>query len=272
MGLVIYQVDAFTKQPFSGNPAAVCILPTKRSSRWMQALTSEMNLSETAFLVAEEEGFELRWFTPKKEVSLCGHAALASAHVLYERGVIHPNREIQFYTLSGLLTARLQPDNWIELDFPTKQVSQAEPPDGLLQALGISEPLYVGQNTSGSYLIEIENETILQSLSPDSNALVRTGVNAVMVTSVSKGEYDFTSRNFAPRMGTPEDPVTGSAHCTLGPYWQRRMKKNSFFTYQASSRGGSLKVVVVNDRVLLYGQAVTVAKSELLVRVMIPPK
>lgn len=262
MGLRIYQVDAFTNKPFRGNPAAVCILPEPAEETWMQNLAREMNLSETAFLVRAADGFDLRWFTPAVEVRLCGHATLASAHILWETGVLAPDLEARFFTLSGLLTAEKQGD-WIEMDFPATRAEETSAPPQLLPALGV-EPKFVGKNVF-DYLIEVGTEDEVRSLDPDFTALKELGVRGVMVTSLSGSpEIDFVSRFFAPGAGINEDPVTGSAHCCLGPYWSKRLGKDDFVAYQASERGGTVRVRVAGDRVYLGGQAVTVLVGDLV--------
>ena len=263
MSLTIIQVDTFTTRAFEGNPAAVCVLPDRRDERWMQAVAREMNLSETAFLsVRDDRGFDLRWFTPAIEVALCGHATLASAHVLWETGQLDEVAEARFYTRSGLLTARRAGD-WIELDFPATREERVLAPEGLAEALGCA-PKYVGKNAF-DYLVEVETEEILRSIRPDFARLKHLGGRGVIVTSMSASpEYDFVSRFFAPGAGVDEDPVTGSAHCCLGPFWSSRLGKKELTAYQASERGGVVRVRDRGDRVTLCGQAVTVLRGELL--------
>jgi PhzF family phenazine biosynthesis protein len=262
MGLTIIQVDAFTNRPFAGNPAAVCVLPEPREEEWMQAVAREMNLSETAFLDRQADGFNLRWFTPTVEIALCGHATLASAHVLWEMGHLPPGDDARFHTRSGLLTATRKGD-WIELDFPATPAKPAAPPDGLMQALGV-EPKFVGKNTF-DYLVEVESEEVLRDIRPDFAGLKSLGVRGVIVTSpASSPEYDFVSRFFAPGSGVDEDPVTGSAHCCLSPFWSDRLGKKELMAYQASARGGIVRVRHNGDRVHLGGQAVTVLRGELV--------
>ncbi|HWB95627.1 MAG TPA: PhzF family phenazine biosynthesis protein [Bryobacteraceae bacterium] len=257
----IGQVDAFTNHPFSGNPAAVCVLREPRDEQWMQNVAREMNLSETAFVVPHEDAFHLRWFTPAVEVALCGHATLASAHVLWQEGYLKPGTQARFDTLSGRLLAD-QRGEWIELDFPAKRETAAQPPSNLADALGVT-PRYVGRNDF-DYLVEIESAAQLRSLSPDHALLRRLPVRGVIVTSRSDSpEYDFLSRFFAPGSGIDEDPVTGSAHCCLAPYWSRILEKTEMTGYQASPRGGVVRVRLSGDRVLLGGQAVTVLRGEL---------
>jgi PhzF family phenazine biosynthesis protein len=263
MSIEIIQVDAFTNKPFAGNPAAVCLLPEPRSEDWMQSVAMEMNLSETAFLVRQEDGFNLRWFTPVVEVDLCGHATLASSHVLWEDGILKPDEEARFHTKSGLLTARRNAD-WIELDFPAIPLEEAPPPENLVEALGAS-PVFVGKSRIYYYLIEVESEEEVRGLSPDFAALRDPSVFGIIVTSLSSSpDFDFVSRFFAPGGGIDEDPVTGSAHCCLGPYWKGRLDKDVFIAYQASARGGVVRVNVKGERVLLGGQAVTVMRGKFI--------
>jgi PhzF family phenazine biosynthesis protein len=260
--LPLYVVDAFTDKPFSGNPAGVCLLDRERPDEWMRLLAAEMRHSETAFLLPEADGYRLRWLTPVKEVDLCGHATLGSAHVLFETGRAAPGAEVRFYTRSGLLTA-CQKDGWIELNFPARENTAAEPPAGLLEALGIQDPLFVGNNGL-RYLVEVADESVVRALTPDFAAIKATGVRAVAVTTRSSDlQYDFVSRYFAPLVGIDEDPVTGSIHCLLGPYWAGRLGKTSFRAYQASARGGTLLVRVEGERVFLSGRAVTVFSAQL---------
>ncbi len=258
----IFQVDAFASKPFSGNPAAVCILAGSRPDEWMKNVAAEMNLSETAFLLQHEKGFDLRWFTPTVEVDLCGHATLASAHILWEQGYLKLGEQARFHTRSGLLTADRKGE-WIELNFPAEPEAAAQPPGELLEGLGVT-PLYVGKNRM-DYLVEVASEEELRALRPDLALLAKLPVRGIMVTSRSASkEYDFVSRFFGPAAGIGEDPVTGSAHCCLGPYWQKKLNKNEFLAYQASARGGVVKVRVEGERVCLGGQAVTVLEGELL--------
>jgi len=257
----IYQVDAFAEKPFSGNPADVCILNEKLDEKLMQNIAREMNLSETAFLVKEGEEYNLRWFTPDAEVDLCGHATLASAHILWEKGYLRKDQKAKFSTKSGLLTAKMN-KGWIELNFPTILEEKTKPPVELLEALGV-EAIYVGKNKF-DYLVEVESEEIVATIKPDFMKLLKVPVRGVIVTSKAK-EYDFVSRFFAPEVGVWEDPVTGSAHCCLGPYWQKKLNKDEFVAYQASERGGILRVKVVDERVLISGKAVTVLEGELLI-------
>ena len=258
----IIQVDAFTSTPFSGNPAAVCILKEAAGDVWMRNVAREMNLSETAFLYPHKGEFSLRWFTPAVEVALCGHATLASAHVLWEDGHLESGQQAHFRTMSGLLTAERKGD-WIELDFPAVRVEDADPPPGLIEALGL-EARYVGKNKF-DYLIEAESEEAVRKATPDFTRLRQVHARGVIITSRSDSpEFDFVSRFFAPGSGIDEDPVTGSAHCALGPYWGKHLQRREFVAYQASQRGGVVRVGMEGDRVKLGGQAVTVLRGELL--------
>lgn len=262
MPLPIYQVDAFADVPFAGNPAAVCILPEPRDDGWLQRVAQEMNLSETAFLLKHKDGYNLRWFTPVVEVDLCGHATLASAHTLWEQGLLGAGEEARFHTRSGLLTARRQ-GAWIELDFPATPPEPVEAPPGLGVALGVT-PTYLGK-TRFDYLLEVESEAALRAIQPDFAALRRLGVRGIIVTSrATSSGYDLVSRFFAPGSGIDEDPVTGSAHCALAPYWAAKLGKTELNAYQASARGGSVRLRLGEQRVYLGGQAVTVLRGELL--------
>jgi PhzF family phenazine biosynthesis protein len=262
MGYPITQVDAFTAAPFAGNPAAVCLLPEPRDAQWMQQVAQEMNLSETAFLLRRPDGFDLRWFTPAIEVELCGHATLASAHVLWEEGHLAPEVPAQFHTRSGLLTAERHGD-WIELNFPATPEEPVTPPAGLEQALGVT-PVYVGRYRVG-LLVQVASEAEVRAMQPDFTALKALPARGIIVTSrATSPEFDFVSRYFAPQAGINEDPVTGSAHCCLGPFWAQHLPQETFMAYQASARGGVVRVRLHGDRVYLSGQAVTVLRGELL--------
>ena len=261
MSLPIVQVDAFTDRPFAGNPAAVCILPAPADARWMQDVAREMNLSETAFLVRQRDGFDLRWFTPAVEIDLCGHATLASAHTLWEDGDLPQGTQARFHTRSGLLTADRR-GAWIELDFPATRAESATAPAGLTAAVGVN-PRFVGRSRF-DYLLEVDGEHVVRGLTPDFGALARVDARGVIVTSrAAASSYDFVSRFFAPRSGVDEDPVTGSAHCALAPYWTAQLGRPELVGYQASARGGTVRVRLQGDRVILGGQAVTVLRGEL---------
>lgn len=254
----LYQIDAFTAQAFRGNPAAVCLLDEERDDRWMQDVAAEMNLSETAFLLPRGGDWSLRWFTPATEVKLCGHATLASAHALYEeRGLTSAG----FLTKSGILTA-VRDGDWIELDFPATPAVPAEAPEGLLESLGVRGALFVGRNEF-DYVVEVASEEEVRALDPDHARLRAIPVRGAIVTSRG-AEFDFISRWFGPAVGVDEDPVTGSAHCALTPYWSAKLGKTEMRAWQASRRGGEVRVRLDGGRVKLRGQAVTVLRGELV--------
>jgi PhzF family phenazine biosynthesis protein len=271
MGLAITQVDAFADEPFAGNPAAVCILEQERDVAWMQLVAREMNLSETAFLIKRGEDYDLRWFTPAVEVDLCGHATLASAHVLWEQEHLKPGVSARFHTKSGVLTATKK-GAWTEMNFPATPVKlDSGMREDIEAALG-TKVRDVGR-TCYDYFAELESEEAVRSAHPDISKLGRLPARGLIVTSatsravagaVSGSEYDFVSRFFAPAAGIDEDPVTGSAHCCLGPYWKERLGRDNLTGYQASARGGIVRTRCEGDRVLLSGQAVTVLRGELL--------
>jgi PhzF family phenazine biosynthesis protein len=263
MGLTIFQVDAFTSIPFAGNPAAVCVLSESPEDSWMQKVAREMNLSETAFLVKQSDGFSLRWFTPTVEVDLCGHATLASAHVLWTEGHLPLEQEARFHTRSGLLTA-IREDDWIIMNFPADRSKDAKIRPELIKAL--NAPICEVYEGAIGYIVEVDSEAVVRAVQPNVEILKSLPAKGLVVTSAANTdtEYDFVSRFFAPALGILEDPVTGSAHCALAPFWRDRLNKTEFLAYQASARGGILKVRCNGDRVVLGGQAVTVMKSELL--------
>jgi len=265
MPIPLYVVDAFTDRPFGGNPAAVCVFDRYPPDGWLQLLGREMNLSETACLVRRSEGeFDLRWFTPAVEVDLCGHATLASAHALWENGHAPQPRPLTFHTRSGALSATRLASGEIELNFPAKPASHTDPPPGLLDALGTTA-VWVGRNQF-DYLVELANDAAVRTLAPDFGRLRSAGCRGVIVTSRSDDpRFDFVSRFFAPGSGIDEDPVTGSAHCCLSEYWGEKLGKAEMTGYQASARGGVVRVVRRGDRVALIGRAVTVSRGELLV-------
>lgn len=264
MGIEIIQVDAFTDAAFRGNPAAVCFLDEPRDEAWMQDLAREMNLSETAFPRQRFESpadFDLRWFTPAAEVDLCGHATLASAHALWERGRLAAQSGARFHTRSGVLIAERR-DGWIELDFPSLPEEATIVPAELSRALGAT-PVYTGKSRF-DYLVQLDSEATLRGLRPDFALLRQVEGRGVIVTSRSESSaYDFVSRYFAPNFGIDEDPATGSAHCVLAPFWASRLGKSEMTGYQASARGGVVRVRLEGDRVRLGGKAVTVFKGEL---------
>ncbi|HEY1188776.1 MAG TPA: PhzF family phenazine biosynthesis protein [Gemmata sp.] len=262
----LFVVDAFTDVPFGGNPAAVCLLPAWPSDGWLQNVAREMNLSETAFLVPREgDEFELRWFTPKVEVELCGHATLASAHVLWSSGRAARAVGITFHTRSGTLTAHdSAPSSEIGLDFPAKPATPCAPPSGLLEALG-ARAVAVARNEF-DYLIELASEAEVRALAPDFAQLSQVACRGAIVTAASGDSgFDFVSRFFAPAAGVNEDPVTGSAHCCLAEWWGEKFTKAEMTGYQASARGGTVRVVRASGRVKLIGRSVTITRGELLI-------
>jgi PhzF family phenazine biosynthesis protein len=275
MSVRFTQVDAFTAEPFHGNPAAVVVLPSWPSDAWMQSVALEMNLSETAFLVPRETGesalaseLDLRWFTPTVEVALCGHATLASTRVLWDEGHARAGAPVTFHTKSGPLTAAPLANGgaeWIELDFPATPPTETAPPPGLAEALGVT-PRWVGRSRF-DYLVLVDDEADVRAAKPNHSALRRVEARGVMLTAAGApaSGHDFVSRFFAPGAGVDEDPVTGSAHCCLTPYWSARLGKSEMTAYQASRRGGVVRVRLLGDRVRLAGQTRVVARGELLV-------
>ena len=258
----LFQVDAFTDKMFAGNPAAVVIIDHNPDRDWMLRVAGEMNLSETAFVYPLGEQFGLRWFTPRTEVELCGHGTLSAAHILWETRTVPVDRVITFNTLSGLLGAQ-RTDAWITLDFPANAVIPADLPEGVINAVG-GKPVFHG--VSGEkWLLEYASEAEILALAPDFISLSAIPGRGLIVTSRSgSGDVDFVSRYFAPWVGINEDPVTGSAHTILGPYWGRKLEKSEMTARQVSARGGLLRVRLADRRVFISGQAVTVFKGELL--------
>jgi PhzF family phenazine biosynthesis protein len=262
VSIPLWQVDAFTDRPFAGNPAAVCLLEGPCEDAWMQSVAAEMNLSETAFLRPLAHGFDLRWFTPKVEVDLCGHATLASAFTLWEMGVIASEQSIDFHTRSGILTASREGE-MISLDFPATSVEACDAPRELLESLNIT-PTFIGKTVFDRFLVADSAATV-RSLAPDFRRLAKVAARGAIVTAASDlPGVDFISRFFAPASGIDEDPVTGSAHCALAPYWANELRKSRLVGYQTSRRGGTVHVEVRGDRVILGGQAVAVMKGELV--------
>lgn len=266
MSIPLFQVDAFTDRPFRGNPAAVCLLEFPADDSWMQDVAAEMNLAETAFVWPESGEFRLRWFTPLVEVDLCGHATLASAHVLWETGRLAQDQEARFITRSGILIAMLA-EPGITLDFPATPPRPVDMPTSLLDALriGSEDVRYVGKSEF-DYLVEVAGESLVRGVEPDFGLLREISARGVIVTSASEAGsgFDIVSRFFAPAVGIDEDPVTGSAHCCLGPYWSDKTGRDELHALQASQREGRMQVAVRGDRVQLTGDAVTVLRGELL--------
>ncbi|MEV0230713.1 PhzF family phenazine biosynthesis protein [Nonomuraea sp. NPDC050786] len=257
----IFVVDAFASRRFGGNPAGVCLLDRPREGRWMQSVAAELNLSETAFVDRSDggDGIGLRWFTPDGEVDLCGHATLAAAHVLWEREGERRER-LRFRTRSGVLETE-RGEHGIRLDLPAEPPEPVEEPAGLAEALG-ARPVWTGRNRF-DYLVELADEAEVARLRPDFAALAAFPVRGVIVTAAGEGEHDFVSRFFAPRHGVNEDPVTGSAHCCLGPFWGARLGRGDLLGHQISPRGGRVRVTLLGDRVALDGRAVIFMSGEL---------
>jgi predicted PhzF superfamily epimerase YddE/YHI9 len=266
----VYIVDAFTNAAFKGNPAAVCLLDAAQPADWMQRVAAELNLSETAFLTprAEGDGFNLRWFTPALEVPLCGHATLASAHTLWETGRLAATAEARFHTLSGWLSARRTGDG-IEMDFPALRLAEIPLPDGVAESLRAvpRRVLLVSdqQEQEKNYLVELASEAEVRALRPDFSVMRERVSKGLIVTAQAEtAGVDFVSRYFATWAGIDEDPVTGSAHCALAPYWAEKLGRTTLTGYQASARGGFVQVTLDGARVRLGGQAVTVVRGTLL--------
>lgn len=261
----IWIVDAFTKQPYAGNPAAVTIVSEFPTDEICRQIAAEMNLSETAFVKPLEEGtFHIRWFTPKVEVKLCGHATLAAAHILFQEGRVLGN-VVALNSLSGPLTVTKEANGDIVLNFPLQKTGPNLPIEAIIEQLDISEPVVAAVQAYDDVLLELERSQDLRNLSLDPQDVVKLDCRGLIVTAKGQAPYDFISRFFAPRTGIAEDPVTGSAHCKLAHYWQQKLGKNAFVAYQASSRGGEIHVTIQEDRVLLKGTAITVMKGEWLI-------
>jgi PhzF family phenazine biosynthesis protein len=261
MGIPLYTVDAFAHARFSGNPAGVCLLLARRDEAWMLSVAREVNASETAFVLPSGADFQLRWFTPEVEIALCGHATLASAHVLWESGKLDLASAARFHTKSGLLTCTRRGD-WIEMDFPAKPVEPAAVEPELAAAIG-AKIVWSGRSDT-DWLVELESEAAVRGLQPDLARLATLPVRGLIVTARAQQEHDIVSRFFAPRVGVPEDPVTGSAHCALAPYWAPKLGKTELVGWQASRRGGEVRMRLAGTRVLLSGRAQTVFRGELV--------
>lgn len=268
MACLLYHVDAFTNQPFGGNPAAVCLLDAPVDERWMQAVAAEMNLSETAFVsprtVVERTAFDLRWFAPLKEVALCGHATLAAAHALWQSDRVQATAPARFHIRSGDVLSCVQRDGgWIEMDFPATPPAPATAPEGLIESLGVT-PLAVAR-TQFDFLVELQSEAAVRSAHPDfARLMTMPARGAILTARADDPTCDFVSRFFCPSVGVNEDPVTGSAHCALAAYWGKILGRTEFLARQVSTRGGVIRAALRGDRVALAGQAVTILRGELL--------
>ena len=258
----IYVVDAFTDTAFAGNPAGVCMLDGPADEWWMQQVAAEMRHAETAYIYKENGAWNLRWFTPTVEIDLCGHATLASAHVLFHTGALAPEATATFHTRSGPLHVSRHADGRLAMDFPATPPEARPLPDGFADVFGF-EPIWQGRSRFDLFAVAPDEATV-RGLSPDHSAVAALGARGVIVTAQASGETDAVSRFFAPGSGVPEDPVTGSAHCAIGPYWARELGKGAVRCHQASARGGNLHVEMHGDRVLLIGSAVTVLQGEII--------
>lgn len=263
MKFPFYQVDAFAVKPFKGNPAAVFLLESAREDSWLQAVAEEINLPETAFLLPKGHDYQLRWFTPTTEVGLCGHATIASAHILYEFGFYDLDETINFHTRSGIISSTINRGT-IELDMPRLSIKASPMPDGLLNILG-TEPLATYVTEAKTLIAEMPTAELIRSFVPDFKQIEKLDFEGLAITALSDDpRFDFISRYFSPRDGIPEDPVTGMTHCALAPYWEAKLGKSDFHAYQASSRGGELWLRVTPNRVFVGGKAVTVLAGEML--------
>jgi len=261
---IIYQVDAFTAEPFKGNPAGVCILEKDASDEWMQNVAAEMNLSETAFLTPDHQDFRIRYFTPAAEIPLCGHATLSSAHILYEKGLSDKLREVALHSKAGKLSVRYDA-GWITMNFPSYPVKPVKIQEGIENIIGIV-PAELYRTDHGWSFAVLHNEKEVRNLKPDFGAMKNSEHGDLIVTAPSEDKtFDFCVRCFAPALGIDEDPVTGSAHCALVPFWHKRTGRIEMVSHQVSKRGGILKVADRGERVEISGQAVTVMKIEMFV-------
>lgn len=260
----LYQVDSFTVSPFYGNPAGVCILDEKPSVKWMQNIAMEMNLSETAFVFPGKKGRNIRFYTPESEIDLCGHATLAAGHILFETGLAPRSVEAVFYSKAGMLTLRFS-NKWIVMNFPVYPAAPVKVPKNIKSLIRI-EPAGLYRSTHGWALALLKTESELRSMRPDFEAMKNSPYGDLIVTSPSDdSRFDFCVRCFAPALGINEDPVTGSAHCTLAPFWHDITGKTEFISHQVSRRGGILKVSLRDNRVEISGKAKTIFKADLLV-------
>lgn len=265
MELTLYQVDAFTRTPFAGNPAAVCVLEETIPDELMQSIANEMNLSETAFVRRKGEGgWHLRWFTPTEEVDLCGHATLATSHVLFERELVPANETAVFQTLSGELRVVRSAEGQLEMDFPSEPATMGFPAELIDNAIGVDGLKHAANRMDA--LVELGSEKQLRDLKPDMTAIAALEVRGLIATAPADDpDLDFVSRFFGPQVGVPEDPVTGSAHCCLAPWWSERLGKTKMKARQISTRSGQVEVELQGDRVLLRGHAVTVLTATLAI-------
>jgi PhzF family phenazine biosynthesis protein len=261
---IIYQVDAFTTEPFKGNPAGVCILDHEPDSLWMQNIAMEINASETAFVFPGKDCQRIRYFTPEVEVPLCGHATLSASHILYETNLVNEGKELQLSAKAGFLKIR-KAGSWINMNFPSYRINKCAIPAEFEKVIGV-KPLEFYKCDNGLTLALISEEKIIRQLKPDFSAMKKSEFGDLMVTALSSdNRYDFCLRFFAPALGIDEDPVTGSAHCALVPFWNMKTGKTDFNSHQVSKREGILKVSLKGDRVEISGQAKTIFRAELFV-------
>ena len=261
---IIYQVDAFTTQPFKGNPAGVCIMDYEPTEIWMQNIAMEMNLSETAFVFPGKDCRIIRFYTPESEIHLCGHATLSASHIFYEKGIVKNSEEITFSSKAGELLIRKQGD-WITMNFPAYKLEQIRINPDFEKVIGI-HPLELYRTGHGWTLALLKNENEVKNIKPHFSLMKDSEFGDLIVTAPSSDpEYDFCVRCFAPALGIDEDPVTGSAHCSLVPFWHDKTGRTDFVSHQVSKRSGILKVFLKSGRVEISGQAKTIFKAELLV-------
>jgi PhzF family phenazine biosynthesis protein len=259
---IIYQVDAFTSEPFKGNPAGVCFTEKEMPDVWMQNIAAEMNLSETAFISGGKDEYNIRFFTPRSEIPLCGHATLSSAHLMFETGIVRKNEIITFSSKAGILKIRFL-EGWVVMNFPSYNLNPAQVPQDICNYIGIT-PQEFYHTAHGWAFVLLRNEEEVRNLSPDFKAMKTSEYGDLIVTAQSSdSRYDFCVRCFAPALGIDEDPVTGSAHCALVPFWHNKTGKKEFVSHQVSKRGGILKVALLDDRVEIAGQALTIFKAKL---------
>ena len=259
---ILYHVDAFTSEPFKGNPAGVCFVEKETSDEWMQKIAAELNLSETAFVVSKEQYSEIRFFTPEAEVPLCGHATLSASHIMYETKMVKAEDEITFKAKAGELLIR-KTGSWITMNFPAYPITEVPVPSEIEEMIG-TKPAEFYKSAFGWTLALIENEQLVRNMKPDFRMLKNSEYGDLIVTAKSEETgFDFCVRCFAPALGIDEDPVTGSAHCALVTFWNMKTGKKDFISHQVSKRSGILKVSLKGDRVEISGQALTIMKGEL---------
>lgn len=260
--LTIFQVDAFTNEPFKGNPAGVMLVDAETPTEWMQQMAAEMNLSETAFLIPQDKGFRIRYFTPAMEVPLCGHATLSAAHIAFELGLLPAHETLELTADGGQLSVRKEAD-WLVMDFPAYPIEPLAPHNEFEPTFGF-RPTELYSSLYGWVLAVAASEHEIKTCTPNFEAMKSNGLGHVMITAACETDAaDFVVRCFAPSAGINEDPVTGSAHCALAPYWAQKLGKTEFDSLQVSKRSGRLKVKLNNNRVEIKGQALTIFEAKL---------